>query len=97
MTTQETPNGVITPGGRVHCGQCGGELKLYTTDEGTPAPSHRDGCWRAYCEGCGATGAVRAATVEGRMELGDRLPKATIKLDPMDAGRAQLGLAGSRR
>lgn len=75
----------------------GGEMLLYTDDDGHPVPSRaKQGCLRAYCDGCGAVGPVNQA-VATRMNTGMRVPKARIKLDPMSTSQAQLGLAGSRR
>lgn len=75
----------------------GGEMLLYTDDEGHPVPSRaKAGCLRAYCDGCGAVEPVNQA-VATRMNTGMRVPKATLKLDPMSTSRAQLGLSGSRR
>ena len=82
---------------RVRHVTCGGVLRLYTGAEGEPVWSRtREGCLRAYCEECSGEGTVTA--LQGlSMTLGKRLPPARIRLDPMSASRAQLGLAGSRR
>ena len=76
---------------------CGGELRLMTRG-GEPIPhSSRRGFHKARCTNGHKGGVDTARYPEALTEMTRQEETFRLGLDPMDPGRAQLGLAGSRR
>lgn len=76
MTT-ETRDPTTLGAFHTDCG--GGELLLYTDAGGAPVPSRKEGCFHAYCDGCGAVGPVSCDQAL-RMRPGMPLPSARPSL-----------------